>query len=325
MNPVSFVGSARGARAAIRNCVEECQRGSREGARGMHLSPRSRALTKGKQPAEEFVESRLRHLGFPTFEGDEVQGDETDGCMTIEIGYPGLGEDSTESSAPLVAELVGMVGKEMSLGPGKVTVFMSSWNSSQATNLVSFVKNEKHIAAWLRDNSWAQVLHLARDESVIVRHKAVLVRVWTNLGLLHQHKLSPFSLSFLSGCPLCLLNDSFPLSLVSGIGWRASWRACCCADWCRTGRARCSCASLPTTGRDACGGLPCSTRTSSEPWPPSASPASLRARASEGRQAVLFLPLTNVDLLPPPHTCFFLSIFIRPTRQLLLMLGSISM
>jgi len=153
------------------------------------LSPRSRALSKGKgHGAEEFVESRLRHLGFPTFGEEEIVGEEAEGSMTLEIGYPGLGEDTTESSAPLVADIVGLVGKEMSLGPGKVTVFLSSWNASQASNLVSFVKNEKHIAAWLRDNSWAQVLHLARDDTVIVRHKAVLVRVWTNLGLLHEHK-----------------------------------------------------------------------------------------------------------------------------------------
>ena len=154
----------------------------------MHLSPRSRTLTKGRVGAEEFVESRLRHLGFPTFEGDEIAGDEAEGSVVLEIGYPGLGEDTSESNAPLVAELVALVSKEMSLGPGKVTVFISSWNASQGSNLVSFVKNEKHIAAWLRDNSWAQVLHTARDDTVIVRHKAVLVRVWTNLGLLHEHK-----------------------------------------------------------------------------------------------------------------------------------------
>jgi hypothetical protein len=86
----------------------------------MHLSPRSRALTKGRVGGEEFVESRLRHLGFPTFEGDEIQGDESDGSVVLEIGYPGLGEDTTEGSAPLVAELVALVCKEMSLGPGKV-------------------------------------------------------------------------------------------------------------------------------------------------------------------------------------------------------------
>ncbi len=87
----------------------------------MHLSPRSRSLSKGRaQASEEFVESRLRHLGFPTFGEEEIAGDEADGSMTLEIGYPGLGDDTTESSAPLVADIVGLVGKEMSLGPGKV-------------------------------------------------------------------------------------------------------------------------------------------------------------------------------------------------------------
>jgi hypothetical protein len=116
----------------------------------MHLSPRSRALSKGKgQAAEEFVESRLRHLGFPTFGAEEIVGEEAEGTMTLEIGYPGLGEDSTESSAPLVADIVGLVGKEMSLGPGKVrlprvvVVMVTVSSGDRVSELVERVASEQ--------------------------------------------------------------------------------------------------------------------------------------------------------------------------------------
>ena len=40
----------------------------------MHTSPRGRTGTKGRPAMDDFAESRLRHLGFPTFSGDEISG-----------------------------------------------------------------------------------------------------------------------------------------------------------------------------------------------------------------------------------------------------------
>ena len=51
----------------------------------MHTSPRSRSRTGAKLTAGEFVEARIQKLGFPTFAGAEIEGDESAGSMLIEI------------------------------------------------------------------------------------------------------------------------------------------------------------------------------------------------------------------------------------------------
>ena len=80
------------------------------------------------------------------------------------------------------------MGAEMSLDRNFVSVLMQSWDGSIQNNHMSFVQNEKHIAMWLRDNSWHQLLTLSRDEKLVVRYKAVMVKISTNLALLHEHK-----------------------------------------------------------------------------------------------------------------------------------------
>jgi hypothetical protein len=81
-----------------------------------------------------------------------------------------------------------MMAKELAVDASNVAIIMQSWTPSVQSSFMTHVQNDKHVGLWLRDNSWHQLLTLTRDEKHVIRHKAVVIKVSTNLALLHEHK-----------------------------------------------------------------------------------------------------------------------------------------